>query len=120
MPNHFGQSGCGAIAEAKLPLFDKPIPKQNFTEYTCESYDLEHPQIWKDFVNVAIKQIQMGYTHLGAKAICEIIRFNSPSGSEYPKVNNNMTAYYARKFIKTFPMYEDFFETRKSKRDKEE
>ena len=64
---------------------------------------------------MAINQINRGYKHLGAKAICEIIRFNSPSSDEFPKVNNSITAYYARKFIRLHPEYKDFFELRERK-----
>ena len=128
--------GCGTTKE-DLPLFDNsplrlargstqaggsiicspctPIPDRNFTEYTCETYDLEHPAIWQEFEKVALRQIDKGYSHLGAKAIFEFIRFNTPSIAEFPKLNNNMTAYYARKFIKLHPEHEGYFETRKTK-----
>jgi len=93
-------------------LFDKPSTLSDF-----ERYDKEHPEIWKLFMDITFRLIRRGKRHYGAKAVFEIIRYHrivQHNDSEF-KVNNNYTAYYARKFMQTFPEWDGFFETRKAK-----
>ena len=91
-------------------LFDNPK-----TLDKCEAYDREHPDIWQEFENVTLSLIAFGMEHYGAKAIMEVVRFHHTIGStaaEPFKVNNNFTAYYARKFMALYPECKGFFETR--------
>ena len=93
-------------------LFDKSV-----TEF--DKYDKEHPDIWKQFVDIAMKLIRRGREHYGAKAIFEIIGYHriiTGNDEDEFKVNNNFTADYSRKFHKEFPMYDGFFETRSIKK----
>lgn len=72
-----------------------------------------HPEIWIEFARLTLSLIANGRTHYGAKAIMEVVRFNtSIRGSGEFKVNNNHTAFYARVWCLTYPEYETFFETR--------
>lgn len=86
-----------------------------------EQYDLGHPEIWKQFREITLNLIRLGKKHYGAKAIFEIIRYHRfiEYGVGEFKVNNNFTAYYARKFMRVFPEHNGFFETRKAKEGKE-
>ena len=96
-------------------LFDKPETLGDF-----EAYDLAHPQIWNEFKKTTFLLISKRFKHYSAKAIFEIVRFHrSIETGETPKLNNNWTAYYARKFMKQNPVYGGFFETRRSKLDKQ-
>jgi len=93
-------------------LFDQPRTLSDF-----ERYDKEHPEIWNLFVKITFKLIRRGKKHYGAKAVFEIIRYHRViqyNDSEF-KANNSYTAYYARKFMKMYPQYDGFFETRKAK-----
>jgi len=96
----------------KATLFDKPKLSD------CELYDRKHPEIWREFVKLTLQLVNQGVRHYGAKAIVEVIRFHriihKDDKDEY-KINNNITAYYARKFHRNFPQFDGFFETRKSK-----
>ena len=93
-------------------LFDKPVTLTDF-----ESYDAEHPEIWRQFRGLTFGLINKGTRHYGAKAIFEIIRYHRiiEYGEGDFKLNNNYTAYFARKFMQKYPAYRGFFETRKSK-----
>lgn len=76
-------------------------------------YDEENPDIWTEFESIALFLIQKGRTHYGAKAICEVIRYNTITrGNDEFKINNNFTMGYARKFISKYPIYKEFFELR--------
>jgi len=92
-------------------IFDKPKTLSDF-----ERYDREHPEIWKHFVEITYQLIRSGKKHYGAKAVFEIIRYHRfVKHGEDLKVNNNYTAYYARKFMKQCPEHAGFFGTRKAK-----
>jgi len=82
-----------------------------------EEFDKANPDVWAEFKAIAFRLIEKGVKHYGAKAIFEVIRYKKTvetTGSEF-KLNNDFTAYYARKFINLYPQYADFFETRKVK-----
>lgn len=83
----------------------------------AEVFDEENPIVWKEFEKTCFKIISRGLKHYGAKAIFEIIRYHRSIETNDPKfkLNNNYTAYYARKFIKKHQEHENFFEIRKSK-----
>ena len=93
----------------RLPLFEQPTR----TDY--EMYDTAHPEVWKQFEAITLDLIEQGKKHYGAKAVFEIIRYHRIVGkkdNEF-KCNNNMTQYYALKFMKQHPEHTGFFETRK-------
>ena len=94
-------------------LFDNPK-----TLTACEKYDTDHPDVWRKFKELAFRIIRRGFDHYSAKTIFEAMRFRtSVSTGETPKLNNNYTAYYSRKFMAEFPEHEGFFETRKARID---
>ena len=81
------------------------------------AYDSDYPEIWLKFEEYALRLINRGTKHYGAKAIFEVIRYHTKiNTNEEFKINNNYTAYYARKFHKQYPQYDGFFETRKIKK----
>jgi hypothetical protein len=62
-------------------------------------YDKENPQIYKRFAEISEMYIKRGYKHIGAKSICETIRWETfISGNDDFKINNNYISGYARKF----------------------
>lgn len=73
-----------------------------------DAFDADNPQIWREFRDMAFRLIDNGYKHYGAKSIIEAIRFHrSVQTTEGPfKLNNNYTAYYARKFMNLYPQHE--------------
>jgi hypothetical protein len=81
-----------------------------------EVYDSENPQVWQAFKNATFRLINAGVRRYGAKAIFEHIRFQTAvSGKGTFKMNNNYTSYYARRFMREYPAFKGFFETRKLK-----
>lgn len=95
-----------------MPLFDKVAKASDAAEY-----DRRNPEIWRKFKEIAFSLIETGVKHYGSRAIFEVIRFHrATSGDDAFKINNNLTAYYARKFKEAFPDHADFFETRDSRK----
>lgn len=92
----------------------------NFDEFTQQfvQYHLDNPHIYQEFKKFTFKAMAKGFKHYGAKAIFEIIRFETGvKGNDQFKVNNNYTPYFARLFEKDHPEHKDFFYKRKSKFD---
>lgn len=75
-----------------------------------------HPEVWQLFVKFTFQMIDRGYRNYSAKAIFERIRWEKDSvggdGVTSFKLNNNYTAFYARRFAKAYPEHGDFFRTR--------
>ena len=96
--------------------FMKPI--ERVTDF--EQYDRDNPEIWQAFEAQTLWLAGQGFEHYGAKAVFEHIRFERIKRlgvKGHFKLNNNFTACYARKFMRMYPQFEGFFETRKSKAD---
>jgi hypothetical protein len=96
-------------------LFDQKSRLQQ----AFDEFDAENPEVWKEFRRIAFELIEKGFKRYGAKAIFEVIRYKKAietNGSEF-KLNNNLAAYYARKFINLYPNHADFFQTRKVKEE---
>lgn len=92
-----------------------------FEESWAIEYHENNPQIYEMFKRFALEKIRNGASHLGSKMIMERIRWESPvmaNGDPF-KVNNRMTPFYARLFMKEFPEHEGIFATRKAKADVE-
>lgn len=73
-------------------------------------YDRENPHFWVLFRSITLEYIHSGRPRISSKLICEEIRWHYfKGGSEHLKMNNNYTAWYARKFLLEFPQYAGFF-----------
>lgn len=91
------------------------------TESRFREYHEANPEVYAWFKKFAFQKIRNGAKHVGAKAIFERIRFDSPvmaTGDPF-KINNIFTPYYARLFMRDYPQYSGIFETRKAKADAE-
>lgn len=78
-----------------------------------QQYDQENQEIYEAFKEIAMMYIKRKYTHIGAKNVCEVIRWQTMvSGNDEFKINNNYVSGYARKFEKEYPEYEGIFRKR--------
>jgi len=77
-------------------------------------FDRANPEVWRLFVRFTFQVIRSGRRHYGAKAVFERIRWHvALETTEVDfKLNNNFTAYYARKFHEEYPEHAGFFHTR--------
>ena len=79
------------------------------------NYHHYHPEVWELFKSFTLKLIDSGRKHYSANAIFERIRWEKDlgNGSEAAfKLNNNYRAFYARRFMSSYPQHEGFFRTR--------
>lgn len=87
------------------------VNQQKFEEY-CK----ENPEVYAQFKVLALMGIQKGAKKLGAKQICEVIRWYSIiNHNDKYKVNNSFISGLARKFEKEFPIHQGIFNKRSSK-----
>lgn len=99
-------------------------PAFNFDQRTASrflEFHAQHPEIYEYFKRFTFEKINAGATRVGSKSVWERIRWESPikkDGSEYA-LNNTLTPFYARLFMRDFPRHSNLFETRKSKADSE-
>jgi hypothetical protein len=85
-------------------------------EFQLCDYDVENPQIWEAFQQLSREARDRGFSNYSAKGIFELIRWHSSTEAEgIFKINNNFTAYYARKLMVYDKTFEGFFRTRAAK-----
>lgn len=84
-------------------------------------FDTENPAVYRIFERFAMEAHRTGRA-VGAKMIWERIRWYAhvETQGDCFKLNNNYTAFYARKFMVAHPETADMFETRESVADEEE
>jgi len=103
------------VTESQLELPIGHGPSRSRLEAAFEEFDRETPHIYEAFCRFTFEAIRAGRERLGAKLIWERIRWftaieSTPEG-EY-RLNNNWTAYYARKFMQDHPEHDGLFATR--------
>ena len=97
--------------DMQTDLFDTRLQRK------FEEYHRENPHVYKLFQKYALEILGAGHERFSAKAIFERIRWHiamETTGDTY-KLNNNYTAFYARKLMDDQPMFKGFFETREQK-----
>jgi hypothetical protein len=78
----------------------------------------ERPDVYSEFVALALKAKRSGRKRFGAKSIAEILRWNrmvERKEDEEFAINNIFTSRLARKAMEDYPELAGFFETRELK-----
>ena len=78
-----------------------------------EIFDESNPEFWDQFRRFSFEAIRSGRKRFSARAVFQRMRWETEidSGGTF-KVNNNWCAFYSRKFMREYPEYKGFFETR--------
>ena len=103
------------------PLIDPNYLKGMTKEERFEEFHALNPQVYRVIVLLANKTLKKGHRRWSMKGIFEVIRWNSAiktSSGEIWKLNNDFTAFYARKVMAANPKLDGFFELRQSEADK--
>jgi len=90
-------------------------------EKQFDTFDFDNPKVYELFKKFTFEALEAGHCHISADMVCHRIRWETnietrsagyrPDKREL-KINNNYTAYYARKFMTDYPCYRGFFRTR--------
>ena len=84
-------------------------------------YDNDHPDVWEMFERFALEAARAGHVHYSADAVLHRVRWECGVVKRFGtwKCNNNLTAFYARKFHRLHPKHSGFFRLRASMADQE-
>ena len=94
--------------------FRPPKAKEIRQRSRFAKYHQDNPQIYAAFSTLIHKAIDRGRKYYGAKALMEIIRWQTEiEGSGIFKINNNYTSRYARMWEANNPQHEGFFRKRR-------
>lgn len=78
----------------------------------------DNPHVWKLFVEFTQRVIRRGHRRYSADAICHAIRWHvdieTRDDSGF-KINNNYTAYLARRYERLYPQHAGFFRLREQR-----
>ena len=80
------------------------------------AFHCKHPEVWDLFVKFSFEMIGKGYKNYSVKGVFERIRWEIDAGGDGVttfKLNNNYTAFYARRFMRAYPQHDGFYRTRK-------
>jgi hypothetical protein len=80
------------------------------------TYHTAHPEVYAAFRDIALRLYNRGIRHWGAKAIMEVLRFETAirAHGEPFKLDNSYTSYYARMLMQNDPTrFKGFFDVRK-------
>ena len=104
-------------------LFDGPeepeIPGDNRTPYQrFRDFHADNPGVYIALREMARALKAKGLRRYGIKGIFETLRYTMAAETGRPfKLNNNLTAFYARLLVDRCPDLKGFFETRQSEAD---
>lgn len=94
----------------KTKMKNKTMNQRKFRRYLEKN-----PVVWRLFEAFTFDRINKGYDKYSADSILHRIRWEAPvsntKSGEY-KVNNNISSYMARHFIRKHPRHQKFFELR--------
>ena len=89
----------------------------------CTAFHRQHPEVWDLFCRFTFEMIDRGFKNYSAQhGIFARIRWEMDAGSngaDQFKINNNYSAFYARRFMKMYPKHEGFFRTREQTSESE-
>ncbi len=81
-------------------------------------FDREFPEVGKLFDRFALERIGVGFSRYSADAVMHRVRWETAAGradsdgrAPY-KINNDHVAFYARRFMASYPEHDGFFSTR--------
>lgn len=82
---------------------------------TFAEYDNQNPAVWEMLKRFSFDAIRSGHRRFSADSILHRIRWETTVAAKNSrfKINNNFSANYARKFIREYPQFSNFFEIRK-------
>ena len=91
-----------------------------------EAFDRDNPQVWDLFVRYTDRAIAAGLSHYSSDAVLHRLRWHTNVDTrgagevdgKQLKINNNYSAYFARKYAARFPEHAGFFQIRNLSSDR--
>ena len=100
----------------KNNIMNNKIKSNAMNQRKFRRYLKKNPEIWRLFETFTFDRIKKGHSKYSADSILHRIRWEAPvkktSDSDY-KINNNISSYMARHFIRKHPRHNSFFDIRR-------
>lgn len=93
----------------------------NKLEIEFANFHLANQHIYRFFVHYAMDVKRAGFKQFSARAIIHRIRWHytvETNSEDSFKINNNHSPYYARKMMREYPEFKEFFSLRKTEGEK--
>lgn len=126
MPNNNRKQTRGA-PPPRIRWDDRPLSERGVRQPTLldapdkatlafMEYHHSHPEVFAAFRTIAMRLWKRGVTRYGARAIIEIVRYETiiRAEGEALKIDNTFVSYYARLLMMNDPRFAKFFEIRES------
>jgi hypothetical protein len=98
-----------------LPMTEPEMPASATIEERAAAFDQANPHVYQEFRRLAFILFNRGHKRFGAKLLVEQMRWSwmmrTADASGF-KLNNNYTAFLARKLMDNEPELAKVFETR--------
>ena len=92
------------------------LTRQHEIDAEAAVFSSKNPKVNELFVRFTTEIINRGFKNYSVSAVFERIRWETDQadvdGKSTFKLNNNYRAWYARRFMETYPEYDGFFRTR--------
>lgn len=85
-----------------------------------ETFHAANPQVYELFKRFTFQVIERGFSRYSSDAVCHRIRWHvniETRSDDGLKINDHVTAFYARLFMDDHPEHAGFFETRVAEAD---
>lgn len=105
-----------ALTFEPAPIAARRCNDPQTIESRFAAFDSEHPEVWRAFERFALEAVMRGRSCIGAKAVWERLRWELDLGADdddAPKLNNDFTALYARKWAQQYPEHKGLFRYRR-------
>ena len=116
---HFKIKGLNMDCGYRPPKWDPAIMGTRHEQLVlaAKKEHAERPQVWDLFCKYTFQLIRRGFKHYSANlGTFSIIRWHEDvpgsDGESTFKLNNNLSPYYARAFMRAYPEYAGFYRTR--------
>jgi len=79
-------------------------------------FNSEHPIVWELFCKFTFQRIYKGFENYSARGIFHRIRWETEqavTADDDFKLNDHLSPFYARRFMKMYPEHDGFFRTRR-------
>lgn len=105
----FAQTAHGPVPAVVEAPADEQTLEDRFALFL-----LDCPDVYPEFVKIALDLKESGIERYSSDAVCHVIRYFRATRSRNDgfKINNNMTSRLARKAMAEYPELAGFFETR--------
>lgn len=105
------------IDDDTRPIVEVAIVRGDTKEQRFRTFHEANPHVYRQIVAISRNAVERGASRLSIKAIFEQLRARIETHGALYRLDNSLTAYYARLVMEREPGLRGLFETRRSQSD---